>query len=80
MMARKQEYIRWGVIGECGLYVGQRQTRKDAIAEHVSMLYGVSPYVQGALDEGQREAWDICRKKGDRAVKLKIIIQKQRRV
>ena len=77
-MARKKEYIRWAIAGQCGLYVGQRQTRQDAIAEHVSQLYGVSPYVawkRGGLDESQREAWERCKAKGDRAVKVRIIIQ-----
>lgn len=73
-MARKKEYIRWAIYGECGLYVGQRQTMKDAIAEHVAAKYGVSPYVVRELDESQREAWNICKKNGDRAVRIRITL------
>jgi hypothetical protein len=61
----KREYIRWAIAGECGLYVGQQMTRQDAIAEHVAVKYGVSPYVSHRLDEAQSEAWGICKKKGD---------------
>lgn len=74
-MPRKKQYTRWAIAGECGLYVGQRFTRKDAIAEHVSMLYGTSDYVGWQLDDAQREAWDKCRAKGDRAVKVTISLQ-----
>jgi hypothetical protein len=75
-MARKKEYIRWAITGECGLYVGQRLTMRDAIAEHISDIHGVSPYVGNGLDSNQRAAWDLCRQKGDRAVKVRIILDR----
>ena len=78
MAARKTSYIRWGVTGECGLYVGQWLTRADAIAEHASRgrrrdepevpdrAYG------GKLSTAQLEIWKRQQTRGDRAVKLKI--------
>ena len=48
---------RWVIVGDCGLYEGQWQTRKAAIWNHVH-------------DTGR--GWGYCRRKGDRAVKAKI--------
>ena len=79
MMARKQEYIRWAITGECGLYTGQYLTKRDAIADHVHCLNrDVSGYADNCLDSEQLAAWHRCYEKGDRAVKVKIIIQMQR--
>lgn len=68
-MARKQEYIRWAIYGECGLYTGQHQTRKEAVSEHLEMLYGkLMPGTE------EIEAWKECRARGDRAVKVRISV------
>lgn len=75
-MARKRTYTRWAITGECGLYVGQRMTRRDAIAEHVSEKFaGVSRYAGNGLDASQRAAWLKCLELGDRAVKVRITVQ-----
>jgi len=74
-MARKQEYIRWAIVGDAGLYVGQCLTRNDAIAEHVQARYGISQWSNRVLSQTQRECWEKCRAKGDRAVKVKITLQ-----
>lgn len=48
---------RWVIIGIYGLYTGQWILRKDAIKEHCQMKgYG----------------WNLCKKRGDRAVKVTI--------
>lgn len=75
IMAKKRTYTRWAITGECGLYVGQRLTRRDAIAEHVSEKFGVSPYAGNGLDTDQLAAWAQCLKLGDRAVKVSITLQ-----
>lgn len=78
MAARKKTFIRWGVIGECGLYVGQRLTRRDAIAEATSRGRlndepEVSEYLwNGKLTTDHLQIWDRMRKRGDRVVKLEI--------
>lgn len=73
-MAKKRTYTRWAIAGECGLYVGQRFTRRDAIAEHVADKFGVSEYAGNGLDTEQLAAWQQCQKLGDKAVKVKITI------
>lgn len=74
-MAKKRVYARWAIAGAYGLYVGQRLTRRDAIAEHVSDKFGVSRYAGNGLDTEQMAAWAQCVKLGDRAVKVRITIQ-----
>ena len=77
----KQEFIRWAIIGQCGLYIGQRHTRRDAIAEHVSKARQRNePEVSGSCWGGTLSAdhiaiWKRCQKRGDRAVKIKISVQ-----
>jgi hypothetical protein len=70
----KKQYIRWAIIGESGLYVGQCLTKRDAIAEHVATrnkaLSAFAP-----LDDAQLAEWNRCKKNGDRAVKVTITIQ-----
>jgi hypothetical protein len=75
-MSKKKSFTRWAITGECGLYIGQRLTRRGAIAEHVSAKFaGVSPYAGNGLDDSQRSAWDRCLRLGDRAVKVRITVQ-----
>ncbi len=72
MSDKKRIYHRWGIIGNCGLYVGQRLTRKDAITEHVTARYEGWP---NTPPEAERERlWAVARRLGDRVVKLKIRI------
>ena len=68
---------RWGIVYADGLYVGQWLTRAAAIAEHSAKARRMdepetSQFVWGGLSDDQREAWERCRKRGDRAVKLTI--------
>jgi hypothetical protein len=68
---------RWAIRYPGGLYVGQTLTRLDAIAEHVwsynKELHdrGIR-WARGGLDPIQKAEWERCRKRGDRAVKVKI--------
>lgn len=74
-MARTKEYRRWAIIGEVGLYVGQCLTRKDAIAEHIEARYDVPRNSFGrGLSTTQLELWNKCKAKGDRAVRVRIIV------
>lgn len=71
----KKTYVRWAIISDHqGLYTGQCCTRRDAIAEHVGDLYGVSRWAGAGLDPKQRDCWRECQAKGDRAVKVRIIV------
>ena len=58
-MARKKSYIRWAVVGEVGLYVGQYLTRKDAIADHIKARYGVASSWGRGLNTAQEIINDI---------------------
>lgn len=70
----KKDYIRWAIAGESGLYVDQRLSRVEAIANHVRDLYGV-PHTHGrGLDTDQLKAWERCKRNGDRAVKVRMTI------
>jgi hypothetical protein len=66
-----EQWIRWAIIGDCGLYVGQYLTREDAIADHVwsrdASLRKFAP-----LDDEQRAQWRKCKSQGDRAIKVLI--------
>lgn len=78
--ARKKTCIRWGIYGECGLYVGQRLTRRDAIAEatsrgRLSSEPVVSEFVLGGrLTDDHRKIWKRMQARGDRVVKLRITV------
>ncbi len=48
----------WAITGKHGVYVGTWFRRKDAIVDHCEML---------------GKCWKTCRRKGDRAVKVKVI-------
>lgn len=71
---------RWGIVNNGCLYTGQHITRGQTIAEHVSNIWSqragfgeISPYVRGgSLNADQYRAWQLCRKNGDRAVRLEI--------
>ncbi len=73
-MAKTKVYIRWAIVGEVGLYIGQWLTRKDAIADHVNIRYGVETSWGRSLSTRQLELWHQCQAKGDRAVKVRIIV------
>ncbi len=65
----------WAICGYYGLYHGWHKNRAQAIAEHVAdkMLGGWPAFaLNGKLSDQQREAWGKCRRRGDRAVKIKI--------
>jgi hypothetical protein len=69
---------RWVIVNDdCGLYTGQWLTRKDAIAEHVSMVrMGDDPEVSRTawkLTTAHLEIWRRCKRQGDRAVKATVI-------
>lgn len=72
-MAKRSE-SGWAIVGTHGIYTGWRQTRRDAIDDHVSDLYGATGWDR-ELNEEQRSAWRKCRHNGDRAVKIKITVQ-----
>ena len=70
-MAKASE-TRWVIVGECGLYVGQWQTRKAAISAHASdFLWGHFPTKRQIADQ-----WKECRKRGDKAVKATITFER----
>lgn len=64
-----QKWIRWAIIGSCGLYVGQSLARKDAVRYHVTMLFF---FPERPSDELVREVWKKCRRKGDAVIKVSI--------
>lgn len=67
---------RWVIVGKVGLYIGQMQTRADAIADHVHNYRGIegvpddiSQFVHGrGLSPEQRKAWAWRKRCGDRCV------------
>jgi hypothetical protein len=61
----------WSIAGPYGLYVGWWMTRTAAIRAHVSQKLGVGG-LSGPLTPRQKEAWQSCRRAGDRAVKVMI--------
>lgn len=63
----------WAICSGDGLYVGWQMSRAEAIAEHVSALYGTAGRGLSGLCHEQVVAWKKCKKRGDRAVKIKII-------
>ena len=67
------QQIGYAIAGKCGLYVGWWLRRVEAIAKHVSDLYGCSGFVMGrSLTTEQRDAWEKCKRRGDRAVRVQI--------
>jgi hypothetical protein len=73
------EVKRWVIVGECGLYVGQEQTRESMIARHVSQLFSetdgfprLSEFAWGGLNAYQRRAWELCKRRGDRCQRVNI--------
>jgi hypothetical protein len=83
-MAKKTE-MRWVIVGEVGLYVGQEQTRAAMIAKHVSeRLSGMkvdrqerfgTMHAGWSLDAEHRRAWNWCKRKGDRCIRVAITYQ-----
>lgn len=70
---------RWVIVGKHGLYVGQMQTRADAIAAHVHCYRGcdglpedISEFAFAGLDATQRTAWARRKRAGDKAVRATI--------
>jgi hypothetical protein len=61
----------WAIAGDCGFYTGWFLTRSSAIADHVQAIYGYSER-NSKLSAQQEAAWQECRRKGDRAVKITI--------
>lgn len=49
----------WAIVGNCGIYIGWWLTRREAIKQHTTDL---------------GKSWSKCRSKGDRAVKIQIIV------
>ena len=54
---KQKEQTGWAIIGEYGLYTGWWLTRSEAIKAHCKMLKG---------------SWEYCKRKNDRAIKIKI--------
>lgn len=74
--SKRKRTVRWAVIGNAGLYIGQWLTKGDAISHHLEVRYGLSLHRNaiGRLVFGpeQAKAWARCKKTGDRAVKVTI--------
>lgn len=66
----------WAIMGNCGLYYGWAGRRVDAIAQHVHHVEGAEPsWVTGqGLNAEQDAAWQKCRARGDRAVKVTVTV------
>lgn len=72
-----KEEIRWGIVGNHGLYVGQYFTRADAIIAHSATRARDVPEYEKLkrswhVTDRHRQIWRKCRRNGDRAVKLRI--------
>lgn len=55
-MAKKPE-VFWAITGSLGIYLGLDWTRREAIKDHCTKL---------------GRTWAYCRKKGDRAVLVRV--------
>ncbi len=65
----------WAIAHPRGIYTGWWLRRCDAIAEHTHQLGDTSKWVVGGkLDEAQKAAWHVLKRRGDRAVKVNISI------
>lgn len=58
----KKKEKMWAIVGKYGLYVGTWLRRKDAILDHC----------KAKQVEATKEAWLICRRRGDRALKVEV--------
>ena len=65
----KKISIRWAIVGIHGLYTGQHLRMRDAIKEHVNDLF----IIPSGRFLNEKEAWDYCKRKGDKATKVEII-------
>lgn len=70
----------WAIKGKQGIYTGTSYSRAQVIAEHVAdTSLGDWPAIAHSgsrgcgLSQKQREAWDKCRSRGDRAIKVRIV-------
>ncbi len=74
----KRTETGWAIHGEYGLYVGWYSTRHQMIARHVYDMRRlddpeVSQFsLSGKLSADQSRLWERMKKRGDRAVKVKI--------
>ncbi len=69
--------VMWAIIGPHGIYGGSYPTRVEAVADHVWGVDGVCydagrPSFPRALNDDQRRAWRACKRRGDRAVKVRV--------
>lgn len=77
--SKEKSQLGWAIIGRHGLYTGWWRRRCDAMAAHASEARRieepeVSPFVHGRqLDEAQQIAWERCRARGDRLVRINIV-------
>ena len=61
----------WAIAGKFGLYTGWWFTRREAIRAHIhDKMIIPSPNFPN-----EKKAWEVCRNRGDRAVKITINIQ-----
>lgn len=58
----------WAIVGPSGLYTGWWLSRKDAIKAHVRDKLLGSNYDP----ERVHDAWALCKKDGDRAVRVSL--------
>jgi hypothetical protein len=62
----------WAIAHPHGLYVGWWLTRVEAIAGHIEIIEGVGNTYGSELTDEQRRLWAARKRKGDRAVKVKL--------
>jgi hypothetical protein len=65
----------WAIASEHGLYIGWWHTRVEAIAGHLAALDGVCNAYGTDLTDEQRKLWAARKRKGDRAVKVRLTYQ-----
>lgn len=74
----RHKQIGWAIAGKHGLYIDWRQRRVEMIAKHVHDTCSTREEQPSAFPDGtkldplQRERWERCQHRGDRAVKVTI--------
>ena len=66
---------QYAITGRGGMYYGTAPTRRQAIAQHVwatdqDCYEAGYPVSSKPLNDAQKRAWAVCKKRGDKAIKV----------
>lgn len=69
--------IQWAIVGRHGLYYDTAPTRRQIIARHCwavdrACFEAGYPNASRPLTANQKRAWNECKRRGDKAIKVKV--------